>query len=405
MTEEAKALLASIDGPLCVVASLCGVASQAGLLRQALQPPEDAGGDAQAVEPTNCLGMYLWPEPLVSRSSDGTEVNMVVLEVEGLGNEDGLGGRDDRMFALSALLSSFMIYTTTGALSDEAVDKLWARCAFLVDSVRVNGEDQEHAEELSDSMPKLLWLLHNFSLQRAAVEVVADRTPSPQVAQSRATPGGTPRQYLEKALEDMGGLSSRATTSCRGKKKARASLRRLFLDRDCFPLSTAGPSPDDSRASAFATPDSAGSMGSFGARLPSRKQLLVLRDRVLNNAEVKSVFGAELSGRMLASLADAYVNVFNAAVQPCISDVWTIVCDGEFERHQAESLESYDFAAAELRARMPLGSSELSQWHMSEARRSHQYFGELTAALQQRRKHRQVSGRTPPHTRVSSPRR
>jgi hypothetical protein len=364
--------------------------AQAGLLKQALQPPEDAGADAQPVE-AGGLGMYLWPEPIASRASDGTEVNTLVLEVEGLGSDDALGGRHDRMFALSALLASFMVYTTTGALSDEAVDRLWARCAFLVDSVRVSSEEQhEHAEELADEMPKLLWLLHNFSLGRTAVEVVADRTPSPQVASARMTPGGTPRQYLEKALEDLGGLSVRASASCRGKRKARASLRRLFLDRDCFPLSAAGGAPDDSRGP-FSTPETPAPGG--GARLPSRRQLLALRDRVLSNAEVKAVSGAPLCGRMLAALAEAYVSVFNAGASPppCIADVWATVCDAEFARHQAAALAAYDAAAAALRARMPLGSSELSQWHAGEARRAHVRFGDGGAALQAKRRHRQVA--------------
>jgi len=135
-------------------------------------------------------GVVLWPVVLKARTSDGTDVNLLVLDVQDFDGAGANRGRDECLFALGLLLSSFMVYTTRGGVTEEEIAKLWSHVSATNKNMQITPtNERDHAEnqdlDLSDLTPKLLWVLHGLSLTR-----------------DDSGRQLTARQYLERALQE-----------------------------------------------------------------------------------------------------------------------------------------------------------------------------------------------------------
>lgn len=61
------------------------------------------------------------------------------------------------------------------------------------------------------------------------------------------------------------------------------------------------------------------------------KEVEGVKRRVYTNAKPKSLYGNEISGEMLAGLAEAYVEAFNDSGAPVISSAWDRVVERQCE--------------------------------------------------------------------------
>jgi hypothetical protein len=266
-------------------------------------------------------GIGLWPHVLKARTSDGTDVNLVVLDVDDFDSSVQPRGRDACFFSLAMLVSSFLVYHTDGGVTEEEISKLWAFVSATNKSVQLSATHERDREEgeldLAHLSPKLLWVLQGFSLTR-------DDTGRQMTA----------RQYLERALQE-----SDAALQPGGLVKPSASkttLRHVFADRDCFPLIHAAcPEASGACSPPHASSPANDTWTSSQSRVPAheraRAQVAALRERILHNAEMKCMGGVPLNGRMLLTVLETFVSAINAGHPLNVGDAWCAVADAECE--------------------------------------------------------------------------
>lgn len=57
-------------------------------------------------------GLWIWDKPLKCKMADGTVVNLLIIDTEGIGSLDADADHDAKIFALALLLSSYFIYNS-----------------------------------------------------------------------------------------------------------------------------------------------------------------------------------------------------------------------------------------------------------------------------------------------------
>lgn len=121
VNEEALEYIAGVPGPIGVV----GVAGmyrtgKSYLLNQMLLNRSDGFGIGPTVNPCT-KGLWIWGRPLLGQSQDGENINIFVIDSEGIGALDEDSTHDSRIFALTVLLSSCFIYNSTGSIDEQAI--------------------------------------------------------------------------------------------------------------------------------------------------------------------------------------------------------------------------------------------------------------------------------------------
>lgn len=69
-------------------------------------------------------GLWIWGRPLIGQSSDGSPINVLVIDSEGIGALDEDTNHDTRIFSLALLLSSQFIYNSVGSIDENALESL-----------------------------------------------------------------------------------------------------------------------------------------------------------------------------------------------------------------------------------------------------------------------------------------
>ncbi len=66
----------------------------------------------------------MWGKPIVGKNENGVNVNMIVIDTEGLSATDVDSTHDSIIFCLGILLSSIFIYNHMGAIDEESIENL-----------------------------------------------------------------------------------------------------------------------------------------------------------------------------------------------------------------------------------------------------------------------------------------
>lgn len=69
-------------------------------------------------------GIWAWSELLEGKNKDNKPVNVLVLDSEGFGAFDENVEHDYKIFTLSMLLSSYLIYNSVGAIDENSLENL-----------------------------------------------------------------------------------------------------------------------------------------------------------------------------------------------------------------------------------------------------------------------------------------
>ena len=132
-------------------------------------------------------------------------ISVLVLDTEGFGSLEGTDDRDSKLFMLSLLLSSTLIYNSVGTIDEQTLNSL----SMIIEVVKMFEKDMENM----NSMPSLFWILRDFTLK------MEDRNGF-QI---------TPKEYLETSLEEQKGGSQ----TIYHKNRIRRIIKTLFTDRMC----------------------------------------------------------------------------------------------------------------------------------------------------------------------------
>lgn len=137
---------------------------------------------------------------------EGTKV--LLLDCEGFGSLEGNDDRDCKLFVLCLLLSSVVIYNSTGTIDEQTLNNF----SMIIEV----GKLFEKELQTENSMPSLFWVLRDFGLK------MEDKNGTPISS----------KEYLEGALEEQKGNSQ---TVCH-KNRIRRVIRELFKERTCETL-------------------------------------------------------------------------------------------------------------------------------------------------------------------------
>jgi hypothetical protein len=327
VNEDAIAILNGLQGAISVVAVAGVYRTGKSFLLNRVVLQQAAGFNVGPTTRACTKGIWMWSVPLKTKNARGEDVNVLVIDTEGIGAPTADATHDTRIFALGLLLSSYFIYNSVGSIDEQALSNMslvtnlskeLQKSAQEVGgpSASEAGEEQGEQDEGARLFsPGFLWVVRDFALQ------LRDDTGKAIGA----------REYLEDALQPAA-----AGRGAEGKNRIRSCLREYFPDRDCFTM--VRPCTNESQL------QNLDAMPNKQLRPEFVAQAEELRDKIFAAAVARPmhVKGYPLTGAMLAMLCESYVAAVNDGRVPDIKDAWTYVCDAQ--RAQLEQKAMLDFS-------------------------------------------------------------
>ena len=218
INSECVDLIEGLSGPIGVVA-VAGMyrTGKSYLLNRMLLNRSDGFGVGPTVNACT-KGLWIWSKPILGTTAEGESVNVLLIDSEGIGALDESHNHDNRIFALSILLSSMFIYNSMGSIDENAIQNL-SLVVNLTKNITIKSNSNRHeidTEDYAQYFPSFFWVVRDFTLQ------LID-----QKGESM-----TSKEYLEKALALQKGFSD----SVESKNRIRRLLTTFFKERDCITL-------------------------------------------------------------------------------------------------------------------------------------------------------------------------
>jgi hypothetical protein len=337
--EEAAARLSEIDLPIAVVAVAgeyrTGKSYLMNLLKRDL-PDENAAaaGADQSSSGTDVVsdgfvvghsvqactkGVWLWGEPV---EVEGKNMSIVFLDTEGLGSTQADPNYDARIFALALLLGSTFVYNSRGTIDGQAIDTLSLvvnLTKFIHLRANAHGNDNPNdVQEFHDYFPSLMWVVRDCTLELKTMG-----------ANGRSL---TPRDYLNRSLEDLKGVSKEVSAM----NNIRRVLRTVFPEKDCVTL--VKPVSDEKKARELP------SIPWSDLRDEFKRGVKRLKSKLFSAIQPKMLFGRQLNGPMLLELSRSYVEAFNSGSAPTISSAWERVVTAQCREGMGSAMSVYENA-------------------------------------------------------------
>ena len=135
-------------------------------------------------------GLWIWDKPLPCKQQDGSVVQLLVIDTEGIGSLDADADHDAKIFALALLLSSYFIYNSVGSIDENALNAL-SLVVELTKHIKTksdkdSGGEPETGAEFANFFPSFLWVIRYCALLRFE-RMRASRLPRTN-ARSRSRP-------------------------------------------------------------------------------------------------------------------------------------------------------------------------------------------------------------------------
>ncbi|KAJ8614420.1 hypothetical protein CTAYLR_000747 [Chrysophaeum taylorii] len=343
-------MLEEIEAPLAVV-SIAGLwrTGKSYLLNHFSGAHEKADGGFQVGATVNACtkGLWLWGTPV--KLEDGLTVLFV--DTEGLGSTSRTQTEDSQIFSLALLLSSMFVWNSRGVIDGNALED-FALVVNLTKHIHVRSNAASKAvakgeapapaasekgkprfvasggglsssggggggghelEALAEHFPSFMWVVRDFTL--------------------RLEDGGrkiNDRQYLENALKPQQSFTSEAAS----RNQIRTLLSSFFRERDCVTL--VRPAEDE------ATLRNLKNVPLEQLRPEFQAGLKTLKSKLYAALRPKAVNGRALTGAMLGTLAQTYVEALNSGGVPTISTAWDRVLQSQAAEAVAKAIDAYD---------------------------------------------------------------
>lgn len=332
---EAVALLETIEAPLAIVA-IAGLwrTGKSYILNHFSGAAEKRDGGFQVGATVNACtkGLWLWGTPV--KLEDGLTVLFV--DTEGLGSTSRTQTEDSQIFSLALLLSSMFVWNSRGVIDGNALED-FALVVNLTKHIHVRsnaagkavggaapekkarfvassgGGGSHELDGLAEHFPSFMWIVRDFTL--------------------RLEDGGrkiNDRQYLENALKPQQSFTSEAAS----RNQIRTLLSSFFRERDCVTL--VRPAEDE------ATLRNLKNVPLAELRPEFQQGLATLKSKLYAALRPKALNGRAVTGAMLATLAQTYVDALNSGGVPTISTAWDRVLQSQAAEAVAKALAAYD---------------------------------------------------------------
>ncbi len=333
---DAEKILRKIEGPIGVV-SVAGMyrTGKSYLLNRMLLNRSSGFSVGPSINPCT-KGLWIWSKPLSGFSPDGTPLNVLIIDTEGIGATDEDQNHDSKIFTLGLLLSSFFVYNSLNSIDENAIQNL----SFIVNitkNIQLTSQKEDlDPKDYAAFLPSFMWVIRDFSLQLKS-------------------PDGEPissREYLERCLEMQKGFSD----SVEHKNKIRNLLRNFFKERDCVTL--VRPLTDEDNLQNLER------MELSRLRPEFAEQVLALRKKVLHKVKPKTLKGQVLSGEMFVNMISSYVKAINDGAVPVIENAWSFMCKNECYKAMKNAISTYEKSMNEsFVKKMPINEDDLRRLH------------------------------------------
>jgi hypothetical protein len=246
------------------------------------------------------------------------------VDSEGLGGIRSSQQHDLRLFSLTVLLSSTLIFNSQGAIDEAALRKL-AFVSQLTQKIKVRSTaarelgQPDSPDDFASCFPSLLWVVRDFALQ------LVDK-------QGRSI---TEREWLEASLQREIGLSDAVAA----RNRIRLLLTTCFQKRDCIGLPR--PVTDEHDLSRLGQDLAASDQPTPALRSAWTAKLAALRSTFLDGLQPKTMNGVTLTGPDLLALLEAYVTSINATGVAAVDDAWRSVVALQMQRAVSASLDAF----------------------------------------------------------------
>jgi hypothetical protein len=336
INEDAENILRKIEGPIGVV-SVAGMyrTGKSYLLNRMLLNRSSGFSVGPSINPCT-KGLWIWSKPIKGYSPDGTPLNVLIIDTEGIGATDEDQNHDSKIFTLGILLSSFFVYNSLNSIDENAIQNL----SFIVNITRniqlTSQREDVDPKDYAAFLPSFMWVIRDFSLQL--------KNPDGEAISAR--------EYLEKCLESQKGFSD----SIEQKNKIRNLLRDFFKERDCVTL--VRPLTDEENLQNLER------MELSKLRPEFSEQVLNLRKKVLHKIKPKTLKGQVLNGEMFCNMMSSYVKAINSGAVPVIENAWSFMCKNECYKAMKNAIATYEKMMNEnFVKKMPLKEEDLMRLH------------------------------------------
>ncbi|XP_035428451.1 guanylate-binding protein 1-like isoform X1 [Cygnus atratus] len=294
-------------------------------------------------------GIWMWCLPHPRRAN----TTLVLLDTEGLGDPNKVGAgpggghgnpgygpdnpprlqgdsrNDTWIFTLALLLSSTLVYNSSGTINQQALENLGVVTVLTERvQVRVGDSRDEAAADFVRFFPGFVWAVRDFALEL-----------------SQDGRRITEDEYLENALRLQPG-SSRVVQE---QNELRCCLRDFFPERKCFVL----PPPADVEAMTRLEELDEGQL-----RPGFLRQADAFCRHVWDKAPVKALPGGQkVTGSMLASLAERYVAAIASSGVLCLESAVMALATAENTAAVAAAVAEYK-QRMERELKLPTASQE-----------------------------------------------
>lgn len=255
-------------------------------------------------------GLWIYPEALKIKNKVGEEMNLIVIDTEGIGATDEDKTHDTKIFSLALLLSSYFIYNSVGSIDENALSNL-SFVSNLAKHIQINNDTKPF-------LPSFLWVLRDFSLK------LVDKFGNPI----------TTKEYLENSLSvnSSSGICS-SNKKMNNKNSIREHLQTYFPDRDCVAL--VRPTIEEKDLQNLVNFDISDLRPEF------IEQSSQLRTKIYMNMKAKELNNKQLTGELFISMAKTYTDLINKGSIPNIESAFIDLAKFEIKSAVEQSITKF----------------------------------------------------------------
>lgn len=282
-------------------------------------------------------GIWVYGETSETLLSNGQYGKVLVLDTEGIGSTSSDMNYDAKIFSLSLLICSTLVYNSMGSIDEATISSL-SFMANLTKNIKVSYSILSESDELESFrtiFPSFVWVLRDFSL-------------------SLTDNGGsaiTEDQYLASALQACRGYDRQTLE----RNRTRQMLSSFFPDRKCVAL--VRPVSDEE------TLQRAGELPLEQLRSEFQIGMSRLKDVIFGSLRPNSLHGRALTGSMYADLLESYVQAIEQGGVPTLQAAWEAVCIGECHAALTDGVSCYRSLLDPEKLGLPLDAVEVRSLH------------------------------------------
>lgn len=250
------------------------------------------------------VGIWMWSKPFLIKKRDGTDVSVFLLDTQGCFDSETNIQQNAIVFALSALLSSVIIFNIKGQISEDILQffRIFVGYAKLAD------EKDEDA-----FFQKLLFLIRDWECSDYDYGYYDDRTSK------------SGQNYKKHRLDPHDNQADEA-------KRVRKMILSIFKDVSCYLLPH--PGPEVARNS------------NFHVSTADREFVQSLREfvpLVLNNEAIvaKEIGGSFVTGGQLMKFVEGWAALFESNAVPKLEAVFQATAKRQNEMAKTEAINNY----------------------------------------------------------------